>query len=277
MVDDPDETHTIDPSLCADCGFPLAGAPRLTTRRHQIFDPPPPPRPYVIEYRIVTRVCPCCAATAEGLTPVPLAGRLVWGPRMLARAVWLVCARRLPIRRAAAVLTVMVGATVSAGWAGGVRARAARLLENTFLPHVRTLIAAAPVAHADETTARADGALRYVHVAATDYLTAMHTGDRTAEAIDAGGIWPAFTGVLMRDGYNGYTHLTRALHAWCGAHYPDVAVMRTLGRLTLVAGRATWCRVGIFRGFRGKRGAGRGAGSGRGWSTAAWSCPLPAV
>jgi len=22
----------------------------------------------------------------------------------------------------------------------------------------------------------------------------------------------------MRDGYNGYTHLTQALHAWCGAH-----------------------------------------------------------
>ncbi len=32
------------------------------------------------------------------------------------------------------------------------------------------------------------------------------------------GIWPAFTGVLVRDGYSGYTHLTGALHAWCGAH-----------------------------------------------------------
>jgi transposase len=42
------------------------------------------------------------------------------------------------------------------------------------------MIAAAPVAHADETTARADGALRYVHVACTDYLTVLHTGDRTA-------------------------------------------------------------------------------------------------
>jgi transposase len=218
MVDDPDETHTIDPSLCTGCGFPLAGAPRLTTRRHQIFDSPPPPRPYVIEYRIVTRICPCCAATTEGAAPVGLSGRLVWGPRMLARAAWLVCAHHLPIRRAAAILTVMVGATVSAGWAAGVRARAARLLEDTFLPRVRALIAAAPVAHADETTARADGALHYIHVACTDYLTAMHTGDRTAAAIDAGGVWPRFTGVLMRDGYNGYTHLTQALHAWCGAH-----------------------------------------------------------
>jgi transposase len=79
-VEDPDETYTIDPSLCAGCGFPLAGAPRLTTRRHQIFDPPPPPpRPYVVEYRIVTRVCPCRAAATEPAAPVPLVGRLVWG------------------------------------------------------------------------------------------------------------------------------------------------------------------------------------------------------
>jgi len=218
MVDDPDEIHTIDPSLCGDRGFPLAGAPRVTTRRHQIVEPPRPPHPYVVEYRIVTRVCPCCAARTEGMAPVGLAGRLVFGPRMLARAAWLLCGHYLPVRRAAAILSVMVGATVSAGWTGGVRARAARLLQDAFLPHVRTLIAAAPVAHADETTARADGALHYVHVAATDYLTVPHTGDRTAAAIDAGGIWPAFTGVLMRDGYNGYTHLTQALHAWCGAH-----------------------------------------------------------
>jgi len=223
MVEDPDETHTIDPSLCAGCGFPLAGAPRLTTRRHQIFDPPPPPpRPYVIEYRIVTRICPCCAATTEGAAPVGLSGRVVWGPRMLARAAWLVCAHHLPIRRATAILTVMVGATVSAGWAAGVRARAARLLEDTFLPRVRALIAAARVAHADETTARADGSLHYIHVAATDYLTAMHTGDRTAAAIDAGGVWPRFTGVLIRDGYNGYPPDTGAARLVRRAHPADL-------------------------------------------------------
>ncbi len=91
-------------------------------------------------------------------------------------------------------------------------------MEERFLPVVRALIASAPVAHADETCARADKALRYLHIACTDYLTVIHSGDRTAETIDAGGVWPAFTGVLMRDGYNGYTHLTGALHAWCGAH-----------------------------------------------------------
>jgi transposase len=100
----------------------------------------------------------------------------------------------------------------------GLRAQAARLLETRFLPHVRALIAAAPVAHADETTARAAGTLTYLHVACTRFLTAMHVGDRSKDTIDAAGIWPAFTGVLVRDGYAGYEHLDKIEHAWCGIH-----------------------------------------------------------
>jgi transposase len=57
-----------------------------------------------------------------------------------------------------------------------------------------------------------------VHLACTRYLTCMHTGDRSADAIDAGGVLPRYQGVIVRDGYAGYGHLTDALHAWCGVH-----------------------------------------------------------
>jgi transposase len=46
----------------------------------------------------------------------------------------------------------------------------------------------------------------------------MHTGDRSAEAIDAGGVLPGYQGIIVRDGYAGYGHLAGALHAWCAAH-----------------------------------------------------------
>ena len=46
----------------------------------------------------------------------------------------------------------------------------------------------------------------------------MHTGGRSAADMDAGSILPGYTGVIVRDGYAGYRHLTDALHAWCGAH-----------------------------------------------------------
>ena len=57
-----------------------------------------------------------------------------------------------------------------------------------------------------------------MHLACTAYLTHMHTGDRSADAIDAGGVLPGYQGVIVRDGYAGYGHLTGALHAWCGVH-----------------------------------------------------------
>lgn len=218
-VEDPDETIRRDPRTCCGCGDSLAGAPVFDERSHQVYDaPPPPPRPKVTEYQVVSRTCTGCGTTTVGDVPAWARGRVQYGPKLMARAAWLVCAHHLPVRRAASVLAALLGVPVSGGWVAGLRAKAARLLEAAFLPRVRELIASAPVAHADETCARAEGALRYLHVACTEYLTAMHVGNRTMESIDAGGIWPAFDGVLVRDGYNGYTHLDHVLHAWCGAH-----------------------------------------------------------
>src|SRR6266704_961854 len=103
-----------------------------------------------------------------------------------------------------------------AGVTGGIRGKAAARL-GPFPDRVRDLLRDAGVLYADETPARTAGKLRYVHVACTEFLTAMHTGDRTKAAIDAGGVLPGYTGTIVRDGYAGYDHLTDALHAWCGA------------------------------------------------------------
>lgn len=57
-----------------------------------------------------------------------------------------------------------------------------------------------------------------MHAASTEFLTAMHTGGRTKDDIDAGQVLPGYTGTIVRDGYIGYQHLLDAHHAWCGAH-----------------------------------------------------------
>jgi transposase len=139
------------------------------------------------------------------------------GPQATALAVLLTCGHYLPIARATTLLAQSAGIAVSTGFIAGVRRRGAHALESGFLPHMRVLLRTAPVLHADETTGRAAGALAYVHVACTEYLTLMHVGGRSSDDIDAGGVLPEFTGILMRDGYAGYAHLP-AIHAWCGAH-----------------------------------------------------------
>jgi transposase len=139
------------------------------------------------------------------------------GPQATALAALLTCGHYLPIARATTLLAQSAGITVSTGFIAGIRRRGAIALEIEFQPHMRALLRTAPVLHADETTGRAAGALAYVHVACTEYLTLMHVGGRSSDDIDAGGVLPEFTGILMRDGYAGYAHLP-AIHAWCGAH-----------------------------------------------------------
>lgn len=60
--------------------------------------------------------------------------------------------------------------------------------------------------------------LHYVHIAATQYLTALHTDGRAKSDIDAGQVLAGYTGTILRDGYAGYTHLIDAHYAWRGAH-----------------------------------------------------------
>ena len=146
----------------------------------------PAPAPEITEYQRVSKVCSGCGAVstpgwdetgdecaevvgAPG-SPVPI------GPRTLARAVLLTCGHYLPVGRSRALLVALTGIDVSTGFLAGVRGRAARKLERTFLPYLRGLLSTAPVLHADETTGRAAGALSYVHVACTEYLTVMHVG-----------------------------------------------------------------------------------------------------
>ena len=218
LVDDPNETIVHDVDCCGGCGADLTGAPISRVERRQVTDITAPPPPYVTEYQILTRTCPCCAAQRSGTAPEEAPARAQYGPRVLATAAELTCAHYLPVGRVTALLATLAGVGVSVGFVASVRGRAARLLEPAFLPRVRELLTSVGVLHADETPARADGGLEYVHVAATEWLTAMHTGGRTKTDIDNGAVLPGYAGVIVRDGYAGYTHLADAYHAWCGAH-----------------------------------------------------------
>ena len=218
LVDDPDEVLVCDPRCCTDCGADLTGAPVTAMSRRQVTDVGPPPPPRVTEYQILTRACPCCTAARTAPAPAAALARAQYGPGVLARAAELLCGHYLPVARAVRLMNSMLGVEVSTGFMAGVRARAARLLEISFLPRVRELLRAVGVLHVDETPARADGGLEYVHVAATEFLTAMHTGGRSKADIDAGKVLPGYTGTIVRDGYAGYVHLIDAHHAWCGAH-----------------------------------------------------------
>jgi len=219
LIGDPYETIFCPPAVCCGCGADLAAAPVTAQRRHQVTDIEPAPAPKTTEYVAQARECAGCGTVTAGELPAHVRARASYGPETCAQAANLVSGHHIPISRATLLLCQLAGIAVSTGWMAGIRGRTAALVEASgFMGQVRELLKTAPAVHADETPARAAGGTRYVHLACTRYLTHMHTGDRSAEAIDAGQVLPGYQGVIVRDGYAAYGHLTSALHTWCGVH-----------------------------------------------------------
>lgn len=218
LVADPDERIVIPaPGVCA-CGTHLAEEPVVSVRRRQVTEIPEAPAPFVTEYAADVKSCPGCHANAVGDFPAGVDAPAQYGPEVHARAADITLAHHVPVHRSTVLLMELCAISVSTGFMASLRGKAARILEATFMPAVRDLLAGAPVAHADETFTRTAGQVVYLHVVCTEYLTLMHSGDRSAATIDAGGVLTRLTGVLVRDGYAGYRHLTNVLHAWCSAH-----------------------------------------------------------
>jgi transposase len=80
-------------------------------------------------------------------------------------------------------------------------------------------LAAAPVAHFDETGARVAGRLHWVHSASTSSLGLFTVHPKRGKvAMDKAGVLPRFAGVAVHDGWAPYWRFEDVRHALCGAH-----------------------------------------------------------
>ncbi|MEW2386690.1 transposase, partial [Micromonospora sp. NPDC047707] len=112
----------------------------------------------------------------------------------------------------------LLGVGMSAGTLVTVLTRTSDGL-TPFLQAVREQLAAAPVAHFDETSLRVASAGAWVHSASTETLSlfVVHPS-RGHEAIMAAGVLPVFAGIAVHDGYTPYRRYGTA-HALCNAHH----------------------------------------------------------
>ncbi len=107
-------------------------------------------------------------------------------------------------------------------------------------------IAAASLAHFDETGFRVEGACHWLHSACTPLavLYSVHR-KRGTVAMDAAGILPRFTGIAVHDAWAPYDSYDKATHLLCSAH-----ILRELIATTETATGRT-----KKRGRTGRRGA----------------------
>lgn len=218
MVADPDETIDHVPQTCQGCGSGLGAAQVVGVARRQVFDLPPI-RLRVVEHRAQRRRCGCCGTvTAAGL-PAAARAPACYGPQVRALIAYLAVGQHLPVGRLADVLADVLGAPVATGTVAAVLAEAADAVAPA-VEAIRRQLAAAPVAHFDETGARIDGRLGWLHSASTDRLTLYHADARRGTtAMDAAGVLPDFAGVAVHDGWIPYRRYTGIEHALCNAHH----------------------------------------------------------
>jgi transposase len=108
----------------------------------------------------------------------------------------------------------------------------------TCLEAIRAALAAAEVAHFDETGFRVAESLAWVHSASSGKyaLITVHP-KRGRQAMDAAGVLPAFAGIAVHDAwapYDGYAGV--AGHALCNAH-----ALRELQAVIDAAPPGQWC------------------------------------
>jgi transposase/uncharacterized coiled-coil protein SlyX len=216
QVAQPDEVSWHAPERCGACEADLAGAPVVAVEARQVFDLPPL-RLGVAEHRAQRRRCACGTITAAGF-PDHVRAAACYGPGVRALVCYLCVHQHLPIERAAQLLADVLGASVATGTLAAVVAEGASGLDR-FVETVRAGLAAAPVAHFDETGARVAGRLHWVHSASTASLSlfAVHA-KRGKQAMDAAGVLPGFAGVAVHDGWAPYWRYEQVTHALCGAH-----------------------------------------------------------
>src|SRR5512133_1520975 len=170
----------------------------------------------VTEHRAERRRCGCGAVTAATF-PDGVRAPACYGPGVRAAVCYLHGQQHLPVQRTAQALADLVGAEVASGTVAAILGECADGLDG-FIQAVRVQLAAAPVAHFDETGVRVAGRLHWLHSACTDRLSLFTVHPKWGrQAMDAAGVLPGFGGVAVHDGWSPYWGYA-ATHALCGAH-----------------------------------------------------------
>ena len=179
----------------------------------------PPVKAVVTEHQMIELECPCCGERTKADAPDGVTAPVQYGPRASALGTYLWHGQFLSRDRACAALGEMFGCAPSPG-ALAAQARKIAGLVSPAIAAITAALAAAEVAHFDETGFRVAGKLAWVHSASAGKLVLVTVhAKRGKEGMDAAGVLPAFTGIACHDAWKPYDSYDGvAGHALCNAH-----------------------------------------------------------
>lgn len=218
LVADPDLIVVHAVQACDYCRTDLCGVESIWSERRQVINLPVKRR-IVTEHHNESKCCPRCATITVALFPEDVKAPIQYGADLAAAAVYLSCQQLQPLGRTAEILADLFDCPMSTGSVQAMIGRCALALCGVE-KQIKEALIQQKVNHHDETSCYVAGARWWLHSCSTKLLThyAVHI-KRGADALEAIGILPQFTGTCIHDGWTSYWKYAKCQHGLCNVHH----------------------------------------------------------
>ncbi len=214
----PDTIETIKPTICEQCQSSLGEIPAFKITKRQVFDIPKA-NMTIKEYQGHSAICRCCQHKNHATFPTGVNAPTQYGKNIQSFIAYLHSYQMVPYERITQLIDDLYAHHLSTGSIITMLQKTHEAIRESQA-HTKTLLEQSPLLHCDETGISVEGRLHWIHVASTPYLTYFFLHKkRGQDAMDAMGILPTYTGILMHDHWSSYKSYTLGSHSFCNAHH----------------------------------------------------------